>query len=352
VARIGAQVAEALAYAHEQGILHRDIKPSNLLVDANGGVWITDFGLAKATTEDNLTDSGDMVGTLRYMAPEQLRGWADPRSDVYSLGITLYELLALRPALIATDRAQLMSQVLSVKPTPLRKLCRGVPFDLETVIEKAMSKEPTQRYACASELGADLRRFLAGEPIKARRATLGKWLWLWARRNPLVAALLVSLLVILPTALVLVTYLWRAAERERQAVTNINQQNRQLLSEAYLAEARALRSSRRPERRREALEVLAQAAAIAPTVDLRNEAIAALVQPGLQLLRRWQTPQEAYISPCFDRNLENYAVLQNRRLLLLSLASDEVRYQCVLKDDAIAEDAILAPQGCQATDRI
>ena len=93
MARVGVKVAEALEYAHQQGILHRDIKPSNLLLDAQGHVWVTDFGLAKAQDSGELTRTGDIVGTLRYMAPERFNGWSDPRSDVYALGATLYELL-------------------------------------------------------------------------------------------------------------------------------------------------------------------------------------------------------------------------------------------------------------------
>ena len=110
MARIGVQVAEALEYAHQQGILHRDIKPANLLLDAQGQIWVTDFGLAKAQDSDELTRTGDIVGTLRYMAPERFNGWSDPRSDVYALGATLYELLTLRPAFEESDRIKLIEQ--------------------------------------------------------------------------------------------------------------------------------------------------------------------------------------------------------------------------------------------------
>src|SRR5262249_28521265 len=110
VARVGQQVAAALAYAHARGVVHRDIKPSNLLLDAAGVVWVTDFGLAK-TEDEALTHTGDIVGTLRYMAPERLRGECDARADVYGLGLTLYELLVLRSAFPARDRMQLIDQV-------------------------------------------------------------------------------------------------------------------------------------------------------------------------------------------------------------------------------------------------
>ena len=115
IARIGAQTADALAYAHAQGICHRDIKPSNLLLDACGTVWIADFGLAKAEIGEGegLTHTGDIVGTLRYMAPERFNGWADARSDVYALGVTLYEMLTLRPAFVESDRLKLIDRISS-----------------------------------------------------------------------------------------------------------------------------------------------------------------------------------------------------------------------------------------------
>ena len=189
VARIGVQVADALEYAHRQGILHRDIKPSNLLLDPGGTVWVTDFGLAKSADLDNLTHSGDMVGTLRYMAPERFAGKADARSDVYSLGLTLYELLALRPAFDETDRGLLIHQVTQEEPPRLRKLDPAIPRDLETIVVKAISSQPSQRYPSAGELAADLRCYLEDRLIRARRATLVARTWRWCRRNRAVAAL-------------------------------------------------------------------------------------------------------------------------------------------------------------------
>src|SRR5262249_41267696 len=121
VARVGLQVAEALAYAHAQKILHRDIKPSNLLLDGRGTVWVTDFGLAKEEGSD-LTRTGQLVGTLRYMAPERFAGVSDPRSDIYALGLTLYELLTLRPAFDETDQGRLLRQVTQTEPPRPRKL--------------------------------------------------------------------------------------------------------------------------------------------------------------------------------------------------------------------------------------
>ncbi len=165
VARVGADVAEALAYAHSQGVLHRDIKPSNLLLDVAGTVWVTDFGLAKAAECDALTDTGDLVGTLRYMAPERFEGWSNPRSDVYSLGATLYELLTLRPLFDEPNRARLMKMVAHEAPIAPRKLDPAIPRDLETIVLKSIAKEPEQRYLSAEQMAEDLRRFLSDLPI-------------------------------------------------------------------------------------------------------------------------------------------------------------------------------------------
>src|SRR5262249_46916596 len=158
----------ALAYAHAEGVLHRDIKPSNLMLDARGSVWVTDFGLAKAEDAAGPTRDGDVVGTLRYMAPERFDGWSDPRSDVYSLGATLYELLPLRRASAGPSRLRLMDRVLRDNPVPPRKIDRKIPRDLETIVLKAMAKEPSARYPGAEAMAEDLRRFLADRPILAR----------------------------------------------------------------------------------------------------------------------------------------------------------------------------------------
>ncbi|MFO0887666.1 MAG: protein kinase [Isosphaeraceae bacterium] len=189
VARIGLQAAEAMAYAHDQGILHRDIKPSNLLLDAHGIVWITDFGLAKTTTDEDLTHTGDILGTLRYMAPERFRGQCDARSDVYALGLTLYELLARRPAFDERDRARLIRQVTDATPPPLRSLDRSIPRDLATVVHKAIERDPSHRYRTAQAFADDLRRCLDDQPIAARRITSAERAWRWCRRNPLPAVL-------------------------------------------------------------------------------------------------------------------------------------------------------------------
>jgi WD40 repeat protein len=184
------QVADALAYAHRQGILHRDIKPSNLLLDQQGTVWVTDFGLAKAEGADDLTQTGDIVGTVRFMAPERFDGRSLPQGDVYALGGTLYELLTLRPAFDDVNKARLVEKVLHEPPVRPRKLDPRIPRDLETVVLKRLAKDPAERYATAEALAEDLKRFLADRPIRARRSTVAEQLRRWCRRNPAVAALL------------------------------------------------------------------------------------------------------------------------------------------------------------------
>jgi eukaryotic-like serine/threonine-protein kinase len=188
IARIGIQVAEALEYANSQGILHRDVKPSNLLLDNHGNVWVADFGLAKTADADDLTHTGDILGTIRYMAPERFSGLSDARSDVYSLGLTLYELVALKPAYEASDRHRLMERVLHEEPERLKKLAPGVPRDLETIVAKAIAHEPAMRYATAAALAEDLRRFVEDRPIRAVRISVAERLVRWCRRNKGLAA--------------------------------------------------------------------------------------------------------------------------------------------------------------------
>src|SRR5262245_17093916 len=186
VAEWGIQAAEALDCAHQLGIVHRDIKPANLMVDASGRLWVTDFGLAQVQSDTRLTMTGDLVGTLRYMSPEQAlarRVVIDHRTDIYSLGATLYELLTLQPPVTGADRQELLRQIAFEEPVPPRRLSRGVPAELETIVLKALEKNPQDRYATAQELADDLRRFRNDEPIQARRPSLVQRARKWARRH-------------------------------------------------------------------------------------------------------------------------------------------------------------------------
>ncbi len=221
VAALGIQGAEAIDYAHRVGIIHRDIKPANLLLDAEGNVWITDFGLARLQDDAGLTMTGDLLGTLRYMSPEQAlakRGYLDHRTDIYSLGVTLHELLTLRPAIDGRDRQEILARIAQDDPILPRRWNPAIPHELETILLKLTAKEPQARYGTAQELADDLRRFLENRPIRARRPSLVERVAKWARRNRglvtvAVVMLLVSL-VLLGVAVVLIE------GQRRRALTN------------------------------------------------------------------------------------------------------------------------------------
>jgi serine/threonine protein kinase/formylglycine-generating enzyme required for sulfatase activity/Flp pilus assembly protein TadD len=219
VTLVGIQVAEALGYAHAQGTLHRDIKPSNLILDTQGRIWITDFGLAKVAKEQELTREGDIVGTLRYMAPERFAGVSDPGCDVYSLGLTLYEMVSLQPPFAAVDRAELIKQITDAKLAPLRQIRPNVPHDLETIILKAIDPEPSRRYDGAFKLAEDLRNFLEDRPINARRTVPLERFSRWCRRNPLVASLTMLVAVLMATVTVGSIYSVQSLRVERDART-------------------------------------------------------------------------------------------------------------------------------------
>ncbi len=193
VAIIGSQVASALDYAHRNGIFHRDIKPANLLLDHRGTIWVTDFGLAKTQEESDLTLTGDVLGTLRYMAPENLSGTTDQRTEIFSLGLTLYELCALSPAYDESHRSTLIERVRQGSIQPLSSICKNAPIDLIKIIHKCLEFEPSHRYATAGEVEEDLKRFLKGEPVLARPTSLSERMVRWGKRNkPLAASLLVA----------------------------------------------------------------------------------------------------------------------------------------------------------------
>jgi eukaryotic-like serine/threonine-protein kinase len=224
VARLARQAAEALDHAHANDVLHRDIKPSNLMIDGGGQLWITDFGLARVLGSLELTQTGDAPGTPRYMSPEQALGRRAPvdgRTDVYSLGVTIYELLTLRPAYAGDDRLEVLRQIAHDEPTAPRRIDPTIPVDLETIVLKAMAKSPMDRYATAADLASDLGRFLGNRPILARRLSLADLGAKWMRRHrALVAGLAVTAGLIVVTLAFLgwrYTALLRAHNAELQA---------------------------------------------------------------------------------------------------------------------------------------
>jgi WD40 repeat protein/tetratricopeptide (TPR) repeat protein len=318
VAQIGRQAAQGLAHAHARGIIHRDIKPSNLLLDTAGVVWITDFGLAKAD-DDGLTATGDILGTLRYLAPERFRGDGDARADIYALGLTLYELLTLRPAYDSSDRLKLVEQIKAEDPPGPRSVDGRIPRDLETIVLKAIDKDPAGRYPTADAIAEDLRRFLADEPIKARQVSTTERYWRWARRNPVVAALgavLTAVLVMVSVGSLLAAARFanladdarnsadvarNSARAERgarlaadQALKAAEAARAGAQAETYramLSEVRALRAGHRLGWRDEALDNLARLA-VMPTsrrdlAELRTEAVVTVGEFGVKEVARF-----------------------------------------------------------------
>src|SRR5262249_17526439 len=199
-AHLALQAAEALEHAHQSGVIHRDVKPANLLLDRTGHLWVADFGLARMHEGSDLTRTAGGVGTLRDTSPEQAMGHRvviDHRTDVYSLGVTLYELLTLTPAVPGQDRQEILNRIAHEDPRAPRRLDPAIPRDLETIVLKAMAKERDARYATARELADDLWRFLQGEPVQARRPSLVDRTWKWTQRHRgLVIAGFASLLAV------------------------------------------------------------------------------------------------------------------------------------------------------------
>jgi serine/threonine protein kinase len=242
VAGLGRQAALALEHAHQTGVVHRDVKPGNLLLDPRGQVWVTDFGLALVAGDSGLTVTGELLGTLRYASPEQAlgrRGVVDHRSDVYSLGATLYELLALRPPFDGRDRHELLRQIADAEPPPLRSINPAIPVVLETIVLKALRKDSADRYATAQEFADDLQRFLDRRPILARQPGFAERFRVWARRHP--AALLtgaVALLLVTAGSLLSAALVGAEQERTRAEQRRTEEAYRRERQRAQEAEAR------------------------------------------------------------------------------------------------------------------
>jgi serine/threonine protein kinase len=239
VAEWGVQAAEALDHAHQLGIVHRDIKPGNLLVEGSGHLWITDFGLARGRVDQGLTHSEDLVGTLRYMSPEQAlarRGLVDHRTDIYSLGVTLYELLTLEPAYQGSDRAELLRQIAQSDPRPPRSHRPTIPVALETIVLKAMAREPERRYATAQELGEDLGCFLDNRPIHAVRPTRRERLARWCGRHQPILRAAIVLGTLAALGLIIGSYLvWREKEEAKASAAEATRQRQR--AEANFSQA-------------------------------------------------------------------------------------------------------------------
>jgi WD40 repeat protein len=238
VADLGRQAAEALHYAHRQGVIHRDVKPANLLVEDSGWLWVADFGLARVCGQLDSTASDAIRGTPRYMSPEQALGertLIDHRTDVYSLGVTLYELLTLRPAYEGDDRLELLRQIARVEPRAPRRIDPSIPPDLETIVLKAMAKDPAERYETAGDLADDLGRFLTHRSILARPPGVLQRAVRWARLHKSAVAMAAVLMLAAATGLCAVAA-WREAE--------LRKHNRELRSTLAIVERNELTNRR------------------------------------------------------------------------------------------------------------
>ena len=240
-------LADAMQAAHDRHIIHRDLKPANVLLTETGVPKITDFGLAKKLDDEGQTQSGAVVGTPSYMAPEQAAGKTrelGPAADVYALGAILYELLTGRPPFKAATQMETVLQVLANDPVPLRSLQPKTPRDLETICLKCLRKEPAKRYATAADLAADLGRFRNGEPLLARPVGRVERAIKWARRRPAGAAVVLGVLTILLGGLTAVAgWGWRTAETARNA-----EESQKLLAEQAREIAEIARDNERIQR--------------------------------------------------------------------------------------------------------
>jgi serine/threonine protein kinase len=216
-----ADAADAVEYSHREGVLHRDLKPGNLLLDRSGHLWVSDFGLAQVVSQDTgLTQPGEFLGTLAYCSPEQAAGQegaVDSRSDVYSLGATLYQLVTLRLPFEDRGRGTLLHRVLHDEPPRPRRREPAIPVDLETIVLKAMAKEPADRYPSAAELAADLRSFAADRPILARPLSRPQRLVRWCRRNRVLAGTSAAALTAVAVGVLVAVFALGAVEQRDRA---------------------------------------------------------------------------------------------------------------------------------------
>ncbi len=337
VARLGLQVAEALHYAHGQGIVHRDIKPANLLLDTRGMIWLTDFGLAKDSGSDELTRTGDLVGTLRYLAPERVRGQADARADIFSFGLTLFELVAGQPAFDSTDRKSALPGTSEREACELARLEPAVPRDLNTIIMKCIALDPRRRYPTAEMVAEEFRRFLSNRPIQARPVTALEKTWMWCRRNPFLATLatVAACCLIVAIAAGWVSHQLRR-ERDRAVVAEgiavtaefrANLARQFARAETLLASAVASRYRNQPDRRTRAIDAIRSAVQLINPMDpvqtgeirkrLRNEAVAALALDEIQIGARLSR------GTALDRTGKRVAHVDGEERLVISAMSGD-----------------------------
>ncbi len=331
-ARLCSRVADALSYAHRRGVLHRDIKPSNLILDAMGNVWVTDFGLAKIEESDEASNSHDLVGTFRFMAPERFEGVSNPSVDIYALGATLYELITLKPAFEGRDQARLMERILHDPATPPRRIDGKIPRDLETIVLKALAKDPKARFTTASEFADELHRFVEGRPIRSRPVMMIERFWRWCNREPWLACANIAAAVL--TTLLAIGGMTAAFVYKNQvellSVERIK--TNQALIDSYIGEASASRYSGRPGRRFDTLKAVSEACRLLKEMNsnapsercarLRDLAIAALALPDLRVDRTYYEPSDYQTSSDVDPDWRRYAVTDRSGNCIVIRASD------------------------------
>lgn len=286
-AALVADVARAVQHAHDRGVLHRDLKPGNILLDDAGRPHVGDFGLAKLLGEDGAAEGphtlpGSPVGTPAYMAPEQVRGERvlTTAADVWSLGAILFELLAGKPAFAGVSAAETYRQILEEDPPPLPAPNGRRQRDVEVIARKCLRKAPDQRYPSAGALADDLDRWLQGRPIQARPVSVTERARLWARRRPVISALISALvLLVLVVAIGGPVTAMRLADARREERTARTEAQHKLF-DSLLAQARASRLTLEPGRRETGLAAVRAAARLRVTTELRNEAVALLALPG------------------------------------------------------------------------
>ncbi len=335
-ARLAEQVALGIAEAHRQGIVHRDLKPSNVFLAADGTPKVGDFGLAKMLdSQAVLTQSESVMGSPSYMAPEQAEGHAKeagPSVDIYALGAILYELLTGRPPFRGTTALETLEQVKGTEPVPPSRLVPGVPRDIETICLKCLRKEPGKRYETAQALSDDLRRFLDGLPILARRTSGLERAWRWCRRNRLVAGMTgiaAAAIISLAVGATAAAFVFRG---QRDQIRQAGRQIQENLLDSLTAQARATRFSRQVGQRFESLIALKRAAGIARELKLppekldriRDQAIASFALPDLEPTGQVLELPTGMLMFCFDSGMSRYALrLHSGAILVRRVADDQ-----------------------------
>ncbi|MBS0657816.1 MAG: protein kinase [Verrucomicrobia bacterium] len=341
------RVARAVHHAHQRGVLHRDLKPANILLGADGKPYVSDFGVARVLTEDGggLTLTGSVVGTPGYLAPEQAAGGAaalTTAADVFGLGAILFAALTGQAPFVAeTPLATLRLASESVAP-PLTALRADLPRDLEIICARALAPEVAARYASAGELADELRRWLDGRPILARRVSAFERTWRWATRHPLPASLAAALAFLLAAGVVGIGLANVRLARSRDEARAAERAATARLFEARLEQARA---ARRAEHREEALTALAQARPLGPADQLRDETIGALALSSFTAAERlgWKVAPPAEVAVSADQ--QRAAVMQGSEITLRRLTDGEIERRLPALDGLVLFLFPLSPDG-------